>query len=486
MADRSSAAAEPSPVGLESLARSALFRNSAVYVLGQVAQRALAFLLVFLYTRLLTPADYGLLGTLNAYSGFLLPVLLLGLPGAAGKQFFDFPEPRALGSYVYSLVVAQALYALVVVGALSLAGPLLWPIAAGNTIPFFPYVPLALAVTLFLSLGQIPLALFQAQSRPWTVVLVQVAQTLVGAAASLAFILGWSLGATGLLLGTALAGLLGALALGYLLTRSLAPRRAQVAHVRSGLRFGLPLLPHALASILMVTIDRPLLQRWAPLSEVGIYSIAVTLGQVLAMLAAGVNQAWVPRYFQLMKDPAPMAAVRHTFTVFTAGMVALCVFGSLCAHELVCVVLPPGYLPAARFVAPLLLGHLFGALYYFPANTLFFHERTRALPLISTVAAAVAVALDMALIPRWGAAAAAWGFAAASLMQSALTFVVARRVDPRFHIGPGPALLAATAVAMVVAHWLFPLGLALRLTLVAGCVLLSWTVARRRTRAEPA
>src|SRR5205085_10681742 len=66
-----------------------LARHSAIYGLGGLVSRILAFLLLPLYTSYLTTADYGKIETLVAASTVLVIVLRLGISSSFFRFYFD-------------------------------------------------------------------------------------------------------------------------------------------------------------------------------------------------------------------------------------------------------------------------------------------------------------------------------------------------------------------------------------------------------------
>src|ERR671929_669647 len=69
-----------------------LFRHSAIYGLGSIVARILGVLLLPLYTRYLTPADYGLIETLVALSAVLTALVAQGMKSAFFRFYFDSAE----------------------------------------------------------------------------------------------------------------------------------------------------------------------------------------------------------------------------------------------------------------------------------------------------------------------------------------------------------------------------------------------------------
>ena len=71
-----------------------LGKHSAIYGLGGLVSRILAVLLLPLYTRYLSPSDYGQVETLIALTTVLTIVLRMGISSAFFRFYFDSPEPE--------------------------------------------------------------------------------------------------------------------------------------------------------------------------------------------------------------------------------------------------------------------------------------------------------------------------------------------------------------------------------------------------------
>ena len=72
-----------------------LGKHSVIYGLGGLVSRILAVLLLPLYTRYLSPSDYGKVETLIALTTVIGIVLRMGISSAFFRFYFDSPEPAA-------------------------------------------------------------------------------------------------------------------------------------------------------------------------------------------------------------------------------------------------------------------------------------------------------------------------------------------------------------------------------------------------------
>src|SRR4051812_1320500 len=89
-----------------------LLRHSSIYGLGNVLSRVVAFLMLPLYTRYLTPTDYGMLELIDVTTGMIAIVIGLGLDAAVSRFYYESPDEkdrRAVLSTAYWLAGLLAL-----------------------------------------------------------------------------------------------------------------------------------------------------------------------------------------------------------------------------------------------------------------------------------------------------------------------------------------------------------------------------------------
>src|SRR5262249_10593018 len=84
-----------------------LLKHSSIYGIGTVLSRAVAFLLLPLYTRYLTPTDYGVLELIDTTTGLVGIVVGLGVSTSVSRFYYQREteaERNRLMSTVYILV----------------------------------------------------------------------------------------------------------------------------------------------------------------------------------------------------------------------------------------------------------------------------------------------------------------------------------------------------------------------------------------------
>ena len=91
-----------------------LWRQSSAYLFGSAANRAIAIILIPMYTRYLTPDDYGVFAILMATMTFASVVMKLGMPGAFIRFYVDEDEEGTRGEILSSSLLFTAIWALLI------------------------------------------------------------------------------------------------------------------------------------------------------------------------------------------------------------------------------------------------------------------------------------------------------------------------------------------------------------------------------------
>jgi len=376
-----------------------LTKMTAGYGLVQWAGPFISLILTPIITRILTPADYGVADFLLTTSSAIATVSTLALPMALSAHYNDSPEPAWKRRVVGSALTAALPLAMGVGLALAVfAKPLLQVLMGQST-----YAPLLQAIGLSFGFGA-GASLFttaaQADLRVRWGMLFSVntiACTVIG---NVLFIVVLRLGVTGMILTPILIGVSTCL-LGIVLTRSLVGRPSHDT-VALLLRSGAILLPTVIASWMLQVVDRFFLVRYVSITELGYYSMANKIASLLGVAMAPVYGAWSPMALAMQRESGAQqqltAMARYLVAAALAGSLALGLFST----EILIVLTRPAYLPAAPYVGLLTYIHVFSAI-----NTTLFisgmiDKRLKAISGAVVGGAIFNLALNFALIPRYG------------------------------------------------------------------------------------
>ena len=432
-------------------------RDTAGYVASKFTTRILTLCLLPVWTSLLSPTQYGMIGTLGAWGGILAPIVLLGLPSSlirfCPESLCDAEERHRYLSTAGILIGIAGMLMLLVTFS---AGPWIWGLLSSGNIPFYPFVPM-IVVTVFLGnavrlLMAERLAIRDVRS---VITLEQLSSTgmilasLFGVAA-----LGW--GVYGYILGgLVMSGVTSLFLVHRYVTGGVRwdPKIAKVS-----LAYGLPLVPQALAAWLLNFSDRVIIERYHPLAESGYYNLASNFGMVMSFLAVSISQATTPGVFAAMSEPTPENRRRIRMMGFgTLGLIAVCAIGMMVAAPPVLGLLAHTRFSAAIvYVIPVVAGFFLFGVYQMFLRPMLYLKHTKTVAAFTIIAAALNVTLNLIYVPSGGAMAAALTTAVSYFVAAILSWLISRRLDD---MGLGIATTALLiAIPLASAIVLGPMG----------------------------
>lgn len=441
-----------------------LGKHSVVYGLGGIVSRVIAVFLLPVYTRYLDPDDFGAVAVLVALSAVLVTILRAGISSAFFRFWFDSQDAaRRLLVLRTSFWFTMASATVGLAAGWLLASPIADALGLDD-----PWLVRAAFVGIWAQMNFEQLtAVFRVEERSGLFVLASLANIAVTVTATVLLIVVWDQGALGLIAGNFTGTLTVYLVLlGY--------RRAQLGLsfsrelLREMNRFGVPLVPAALALIAMNLGDRFFLLHYAGIEEVGRYEIGVRIASAMVLLITAFRTAW-PAFAYSIDDEAE---AKRTYAYVLTYLVALASWLALAlgvlSPWLVRVLATPAYYEGGRVVAMLAFAGVAYAAYIVMAIGVGRAKRTQFNWVIAGCAALVSVALNLALVPEYGMIGSAIAAVAAySSMFLGMTWY-AQRVFPVPYQWRRVATAAGAALALTLAGKLLDVPLVVAIALVAS------------------
>lgn len=453
-----------------------LLGTTAIYSAGTLLTQFVSFLLLPLYTRYLTPTDYGVLSLVVVVQSLLTLLSDVSVSSGVFRFYHSFDseaERRRLLATGFGSVLCTG-------GTLLLLVQLLADPIADAAFDFAdggPLLRIAATSSFAMALGTMLQRVLQLHRRPLLYVATTFSQFLITVSVTVWLVVGARYGVRGVLYGQ-LAGV-SATAVAALI--ALGPSlRAGMDGVkwRQLMSFSLPLVPTSLAAMVIAASDRFFLERLSTLHEVGMYSVADKMAQVLQVLVVvPFSMSFNELAFRHQGDPDLPKTFARTFRLYAVGMATMVVLFTLVIRNLLSLATTPEFVPA-WVVVPLLaaapMAQGFSMLLYVGIHLT---GRTRYIPVIFLVGMSTNLLLNWLLIPSMGMLGAAIATAISVAANVALTLRVSRRAYP-VDYPVGAALRAVGAAAVVLSVYVafesdaWVPSIALRLGCLAGFALL--------------
>ena len=394
-----------------------LGKHSLIYGLGGLVSRILAVFLLPLYTRYLSPSDYGKVETLVALSTVLGIVLRMGITSALFRFYFDSPEPehrRLVLRTSFWFTMGMATLGLVAGVALS---PEISTWLFGSSDDWELVAAAFVNIWVNMNYEQLT-SLFRLEERSTAFVAASLANIFLTVGVTLVLVVGLETGPIGVIVGNFAGTLLVYLALvGF--------RREQLGLqfdrrlLRQMNRFGVPLMPTAIFLWVTNFSDRLFLVRLADTTEVGLYSVGVRIASAMVLILTAFRLAWPAFAYSIDDDREAKRTYAFVLTYLVLLTTWVATGLALLSPWIVEWIAAPDFESSSRVVGPLAFSTVAFAGYVVVAIGVGRARRTQFNWVVTGAAAAVNIALNLILIPRYGM----MGAAVATIAAYATMFV---------------------------------------------------------------
>ncbi len=402
--------------------------QTLIYGLGDAVTRVAALILLPIYTRFLTPDDYGKFAIATLFATVVALILDFGQRTAFFRFYFDTDNRderrRLTGTVLLFLLIAAAVILLPLVAFFDrIAQPLV------KDLTLVPLIKITLISTFFDVGSAIPFAIFRAKQYAAKYAALSAARFFISVALNIIAIVVLHWGVVGLIYANLLTSALFFLICMVLTTRDI-EWTIELNLLKRLLRFGLPLIPAGLAYWALNLSDRFFLQKYTDLTQVGLYSVSYSIAAILHMIMGWFNTAYAPYCYSIAKD-SDARSVYARVMVYAITLLMLVGLGlSIFAREALMLLTPPAYHSAASIVPLIVLAYIFYEVYYLFSFGFDITRKTGYAPFMIGAGAVVNLVLNVILIPRFGMYGAAIATVLSYMLLPIIEYPIVRRLYP--------------------------------------------------------
>jgi O-antigen/teichoic acid export membrane protein len=400
-----------------------LIKNIIAFGLNQALGKMLGLFLLPIYTRFLSPSDYGTVELFNAWAGFIIPIIALGLHDAGFRFFWDRQDlewHRKLTGTTSALFSVIALVILTGAGLsmcfTSQTGSSSFSQLRGADI----YILLAV-FALVSAAGMYFQNIIRARNQLFLFVATSNVGALAGAATGvfLVVVKGW--GYAGLLWGMA-GGCFFSTVFSILATNDLLRLKDILkpdwALARKLLVYGLPLAPNAIGWTAILFADRLLLGWLSGTDAVGLYGVAMRFASIILLWNQIFYMAWQYVALSEMTNVDKKSFNARILLGYTALTVVLVVALSAAMPFLYPALVGAAFHGGAFIIPILASSAVFHGISSFLGLNYIITKKTERALWTTLMGVGSNIAVCLLLIPRWGINGAAWGMLAAYALMS--------------------------------------------------------------------
>ena len=376
-------------------------RNTAIYAIGNMALRGVAFLLLPLYTHGLSMTDYGRLAAILLTIEFLWMIMGAGMLDAVVRFSAASPDDRNAGALIGSAnalnFAAGALTGFLCYLYLQPLFRAIWHVPDSSV-----YVILASTVALAQSLFLQNLAHLRVRNQAARFVTFSVIAATLILILTIVFVNGFHLGILGVLLAQSLSYLVVTTAVLLSLTIKHRPG-ISLTLARELLQFGFPLVFAMLGRRAIGGVAIYMLMLLATMQNVAVYSVGSRIAQILAIvLILPFQLAFQPMLFSNLDKANLKALLSRILTYLTLATAALSFLILVSSRFLLPLIAPATYTGATLVIALSLPAIGLQGIGYFAEGLLNVEHQSKRIGAAYIAGTVGSLVLGYFLIPRFG------------------------------------------------------------------------------------
>lgn len=420
------------------------------YTIASVGIRAVGIITSPIYTRMLTPGDYGIANIFNSWIEIVNIFTCLCIVYSIGRAKLDFKDK--FDEYMSALQSLSSSFACLV---------LVLAVIFRNQLSVWMQYEVPLVIVLFAYLVISPSVEYMLQKYKYEYnyrgsILVSATICIGTVILSIVLMLVFNNARY-------VGKILGALSMTFLLGLYFyfkILKQGKVFYNKEywiyALKMGLPMIPHALALVVLGQVDRIMIKDMIGDAEAGLYAWGYGIATLLSIFTNAIGQAWLP-WFNEQLDEDRRAEIREA----NKKLIVLGVFLTLgfitVAPEIVCILGSQDYWSAKMIIPAIALGTLAQYFYTNYVNLELFYKKTPLIAISSVLAALMNYVLNWIAIPRFGYEAAAYTTLLSYLFLMlfhyiATRFIVGKRVYANLFIFSMMALSLALGIALLLCY----------------------------------
>ncbi len=378
------------------------FKAGVWYTISNIALRAISIVTAPIFTRLLTPADYGKFNNFFSWQTILACVFGLCLNYSIGRAKIDYKND--FDGFISSI---QTLSAIVGLSLLILVLPFLGSLSAFMEIDKGLLISLLVMLIVSPSIDYLQ-SKFRFEYRYKENVLIALINSVGTVLISIFLILLSDIEHryVGRILGSVIPiFFIGVFAVIYLYRKG--ENAINKEYWKYALRISIPMMPHGIAMVLLAQIDRIMLIKMDGDASAGLYSFGYSYALIISVVTNAIMNAWQPWLYDNVSAGNYSEVKKSNHQINSLGFVMMLVF-ILVGPEVIMILGTPPFYEAKWMVAPVIVGCFFQFVYGYFSLMEIYCKRTELIAFGSVGASVVKIVLNLIFIPKYGFVGAAY------------------------------------------------------------------------------
>lgn len=380
-------------------------KHGGNYLIASVATSALAFISIPVYTRLLSPEDYGVVTIFMGVVGILGSVMSFSADRSVSRYYFDQKNGLDFRRFVgTSSILAVSFFILNSILLFIFADDLGNFLGISKNVVYL-IIPVSFINIIGLTFEQI----YGPLKRSKEITLSSVTRAFLGFAFSVALIFVFKGDKFyGQIIGQIVAGF----CIVFFWIRLIIPYfklSFDSSYVKYIFTYSVPLIPYALSGVIIEQFGKIAIGGTQGLSQAGFYNLALTISSIVNITISVTHQAWNPYYFEYMNSKNYDQLDKDFIRIFKLTIIAA--FGVASFGKEIGLLLAKKEFSSSLFLIPFFtIGYLFYQLAYAYLRNFGYSRSTQYMTITILLSGISNILLNFFLIKSYGEIGAAVSF----------------------------------------------------------------------------
>ena len=413
-----------------------IVKHSSIYAVGNISRQLVGFLMLPVYTRFLSPADYGVVGLLI----FMISLIELLFGGhlfhAVPKFYFQKESETERRVFLSTALITTVFISSVTVSLVVIFRENASQILFG-TAEYSHLVSLFAVLILTHALENYAMVFIRIQKKPWLFVGASTTKLVLQLSLNIYFVVILQMGVFGVAISTMTSSILfTGVMTAYTVWHTKLAYQKEIAITL--IRFSWPLWVGGIAGLYIGSANRYFIRIFGSLDDVGLFELAAKFGSVILVLVwTPFAQYWQTERFSIYKQSNPIPIYQGVFKTISTLLVLAALGISLFSAPVIEIMSDKKFHAASLAIPFLTFGAVFQCLTIFNNFSFLLKEKTSWMSRNSYFTAAIITIFYLILIPKFGYVGAAISLLAAFIIQFIIVFYSAKvHYDMQLSLAP--------------------------------------------------
>lgn len=190
----------------------------------------------------------------------------------------------------------------------------------------------------------------------------------------------------------------------------------------------LPLVFHGLSVNVLATSDRTMITIFQDASQTGIYSLVYSLGMIALVVTTSLESVWIPWFTEKLQN-GDRDIINKNVKFYIEIVMIVMILILMAGPEILVLMAPKEYWSGKVLIPPIVLSSFFIFLYSISVDLEYYYKSTKTIALNTIIAASINLGLNFIFIPLFGVVAAAYTTVFAYMISFLIHHYAARKLD---------------------------------------------------------